>query len=204
MGREVTDIVKRDEHTGKMKKDKTQKKAREEGEELKEGTQEFKRSALPRLVVPHVCSVCDGPLTMGGPIWNQPLHDVSFVQRVMENVRAQPNDEFKLGTTKRIQAILTGIIDEDPLKDYPLNYDVNYIASSLRCINPSKKEFVFAVNELGYRAIQTYYNSDQWKTNAPPEVLYDIFKVYKTNQCGGDQDKILTNLAPSTAGYRIF
>ena len=34
---------------------------------------------------------------------------------------------------------------------------------------------MFAINQYGYKAVQTYYNSKLWKTNAPPEILYDIF-----------------------------
>lgn len=40
--------------------------------------------------------MCDGPLTIGGPIWNKPIHDVNFVKRIMKVVRDQK--EVKLGT----------------------------------------------------------------------------------------------------------
>ena len=81
---------------------------------------------------------------------------------------------------------MTGVIDEDPLKHMPLNYDVNFLCSSLKSPNPGKQEFVYALSQLGYKAVQTYYQSKQWKTDAPPEVLYDIFKAYKTQLYKGD------------------
>ena len=115
------------------------------------------RVALPRVEVPACCNVCDGQLTIGGPIWNQPIHNIDFVKRLIKVVRAQ--EEVKLGTSKRILAILTGIIDEEPLQTYPLNYDVDFICSSLKASNPGKKAFMCAITKLGYKAVQTYYNA---------------------------------------------
>lgn len=63
---------------------------------------------------------------------------------------------------------------------------------------------MFAINQYGYKAVQTYYNSKLWKTNAPPEILYDIFKSYKWNLYKNDQKKVFQNLNKTTAGYRIF
>ena len=60
------------------------------------------------------------------------------------------------------------------------------------------------MNQLGYKAVQTYYSSKLWKTNAPPEVIYDIFKAYKIKLYKNDESKILANLSKTTAGYRIF
>lgn len=46
---------------------------------------------------------------MGGPIWNQPIHDVEFVKRLFKVAReneskdlAPEKREVNLGTTKRI------------------------------------------------------------------------------------------------------
>ena len=63
---------------------------------------------------------------------------------------------------------------------------------------------MFAINQYGYKAVQTYYNSKLWKTNAPPEVLYDIFKSYKWFLNKNDKEKVFQNLNKTTAGYRIF
>ncbi len=57
---------------------------------------------------------------------------------------------------------------------------------------------------MGYKAIQTYYNAKQWKTNAPPEVLYDLFKAFKIHLNKDDPSKILANLNEGTTGWRIF
>ena len=99
--------------------------------------------ALPKVTVPSCCRVCDGPLVIGGPIWNKKLHNIDFVKRLMAVVKEKK--EVKLGTSKRIQAILTGIIDEEPVQDYPLNYDLNFICSTLKSHNPEKRCFQYAI-----------------------------------------------------------
>ena len=43
--------------------------------------------ALTRVDVPAQCKVCDGHLTIGGPIWNKPLHNIDLVKRIMGVVR---------------------------------------------------------------------------------------------------------------------
>ena len=117
----------------------------------------------------------------------------------MKSVRDQdPND--KMGTTKRIQAILTGIIDEEPLSHIPLNYDIAFICSSIKSHNPEKRNLIYAFQKLGYKCIQTYYNPKYWKIDAPPEIIYDVFKAYKKSS----GHELLANLKEGTPGYRIF
>ena len=124
-------------------------------------------------------------MVIGGPIWNQKIHDLAFVQRLLEVVQKNDNKslpadqrEVSLGTSKRIQAILTSIIDEDVVAHNPLSYDVSHIASILKTENPPKAKLIAAFRSLGYLAAQTYYTPKLYTTNAPPEVLYDIFKAY--------------------------
>ena len=49
----------------------------------------------------------------------------------------------------------------------------------MRTTNPTKKQIYSAFSSLGYKLCQTYYSGDLWKTDAPPEVVYDIFKKWK-------------------------
>lgn len=43
--------------------------------------------SLTRHTAPSMCRVCDGPLIMGGPIWNKPLHKIEFVKSLIESLR---------------------------------------------------------------------------------------------------------------------
>ena len=60
---------------------------------------------------------------------------------------------MSLKTSKRIQGIMTGIIDEQPVQDYPLAFDVAYVASSLKHITIPKSEFVYGLSQYGYKAV---------------------------------------------------
>ena len=82
-------------------------------------------------------------------------------------------------------------MDEEPLQYQPLSYNFQDVASNLRATNPSKKQVYSAFSSLGYKLCQTYYSGDLWKTDAPPEVIYDIFKKWKEETT---PDTYLTNV----------
>jgi tRNA (guanine26-N2/guanine27-N2)-dimethyltransferase len=71
--------------------------------------------------VSHRCSECESPLhvsshimrglrsltwltQLAGPMWSGPLHDVSFVEKVLEHLEA---DEHQYGTLARMKGMLT-------------------------------------------------------------------------------------------------
>ena len=80
---------------------------------------------------------------------------------------------------ERLQGILLGILEEEPLQDYPLSYSLSEVASTIRSVNPTKKQISSAFASLGFKSCQTFYNGELWKTDAPPEAVYDIFKKFK-------------------------
>ena len=166
MGREVKEVFVKDK-SGKTKKYKN--KGQFDTEEALDDDREKNfqtRIALPKVEVPPACRTCNGQFVIGGPIWNRPIHDATFVKRLHKSVcdahkPGKKGDEeveedpfkLKLGTHQRIKAILTGVIDEIPLQDQPLNYDYNFMCSSLKMHNPDKREFIYALNQLGYKAV---------------------------------------------------
>ena len=123
--------------------------------------------------VPDKCLTCGNSLIVGGPIWSDKIHNVEFVQRLLKSVSSV---DCKLKTAPRIKGILGGVIDEQQLEDRPLSYHFNQVSSNLKCINPTKLEVIAAFLSLNYKIGQTYYDPDLWKTDAPPEAVYDIFK----------------------------
>ena len=201
MGVHCTEEITFDVETGRKKsRKKHQENARKtedeeahpdgEEEELKEGESKKIREkyTLPQVKVPHECTVCEGPLVMGGPIWNREIHDVEFVKRLLESARANQAGEngHKVQTTERIQAILSAIIDESILGQVPLSYELSNISSTFKVANPRKGQLVAAFNSLDYMLTQTYYEAKLFKTNAPPDVIYDIFKQWKNKTYDND------------------
>lgn len=177
----------------------------EEGDE-EEKTSTRERYHLPKFRIPHQCSVCDGPLIMGGPIWNEPIYNIDFVKRLLASTRlnAEGQNGHKVKTTDRIQAILSAVIDESVLSGTPLSYEFSHIVSTLKAVNPRKGQILAAFNSLGYMVAQTYYDPKLFKTNAPPEVVYDIFKAWKHHVSGGDPKKVLLNITEGSLAHRII
>lgn len=63
-------------------------------------------------------------LQMGGPIWTGPLHEPSFVEKVLKIV---DDDSEKFSTSKRIKGLLYMVLEE--LHDVPLYYSVARLCS---------------------------------------------------------------------------
>lgn len=88
-----------------------------------------------RSEVPSECGTCGGTLLVGGPIWNERIHNLAFVERMLKKAESEDCDK---GTKNRIKGILGGIIDEEWVAHKPLSYDMSQICSNLKCENPSK------------------------------------------------------------------
>ena len=110
-------------------------------------------------------------------------------------------EDCTLKTAPRIKGILGGIIDEEPLKDYPLNFNLHDVCSTIRAQNPQKKQIHSAFASLNFKLCQTYYSGDLWKTDAPPEVVYDIFKQWKKYKT---PDTYLSNVSKTSPGHQAL
>jgi hypothetical protein len=51
---------------------------------------------------------------------------------------------------------------------------------------------------------QTYYDAKLFKTNAPPEDVYGIFKAWKSKVYDGDKEKIMRNITDGSLAARIL
>ena len=91
----------------------------------------YKYSAAQGPSVPDRCAQCNSHLRMGGPIWSHPIHDVDFLQRVIESVK-QNSDRFT--TSNRIVGMLSLMAEEVP--NAPLYYEVDDLMSKFRCTMP--------------------------------------------------------------------
>jgi len=75
------------------------------------------------------CIHCGGRHAIGGPVWTAPLHDVAFVQRVIDNVSANEEKIFK--TQSRIVGMLSVVTEE--LQDQPLYFDMDELCRIVHC-----------------------------------------------------------------------
>lgn len=67
---------------------------------------------------------------MGGPIWSGPLHDQTFVQKVLNLIQTEGE---KFSTAKRMEGMLHMIYEE--LNDIPLYYSMEKLSSVLHVQN---------------------------------------------------------------------
>lgn len=153
--------------------------------------------------MPSVCGSCDGKMMIGGPIWNGKIHDIDFV-RAMHETCEKEETKTKFGTVERIKGILGGIIDEEWVAHKPLSFDLQQMCSNLKMTNPTKNQLIAAFRSLDFMSSQTYYNPTLWKTNAPPEAIYDILKSFKKEQCEREGNDYFKNVSPQSSFHTIL
>ena len=65
----------------------------------------------------NICSECSGHLKIGGPIWNDPLHNRDFVLKAMEHLKQNPSS---FNQCQKVYGLLSVCKDE---LDIPLYYE---------------------------------------------------------------------------------
>lgn len=108
---------------GKMARRREKKATQKKEQALEKQEVQVERITCARTEVPSRCGNCEGQLQIGGPIWNGRIHNLDFVTKMYEACQSDYGKLF--GTVARIKGILGGIIDEDPLGDRPLSFDIN-------------------------------------------------------------------------------
>ncbi|KAH8048145.1 N(2),N(2)-dimethylguanosine tRNA methyltransferase [Aureococcus anophagefferens] len=131
-------------------------------------------AALDETVAPAFCGETGAPFKIGGPIWSAPLHDPEWVLAGLDRVAA--GVDAHLSTTERIHGMLTAVSEE--LLDVPLYYTLPDLCSALHCASPKMAEVRAALTHAGYRVSQHHREPDAIKTDAPPRVLWDVFRCW--------------------------
>ena len=131
-------------------------------------------AAPDETVAPAFCGETGAPFKIGGPIWAAPLHDPEWVLAGLDRVAAGVDNH--LSTTERIHGMLTAVSEE--LLDVPLYYTLPDLCSALHCASPKMAEVRAALTHAGYRVSQHHREPDAIKTDAPPRVLWDVFRCW--------------------------
>ena len=84
-----------------------------------------------------------------------------------------------------------------------LSYNISELGSILRCPIPRKQEILAGFHSLEYKIAQTAFAPDQFKTNAPAEVIFDVMKEWKIHQ-SKDIIKDLDKLKEGSVGKKIM
>jgi len=118
------------------------------------------------------CNICGSKYHIGGPFYSNPIHDPEFVKEMLEHVKAS-EDRYK--THKRMIGMLTVISEELPL---PFFYTSATLASTIRCNVPPLVTICSAILNKGYKVSISHTNCMALKTDAPPEVIWDIMRCW--------------------------
>lgn len=103
--------------------------------------------------VTEACAHCGSRHTMGGPIWNAPIHDEAFVRELLALLT---RDRVKFPGYDKVHALLTSVSEE--LLDVPLYYSTHDLCSILRCSPPPGVLMRSALLNAGYRVSATHAN----------------------------------------------
>ena len=119
------------------------------------------------------CGECGKEFYIGGPIWSDPIHDLSFVQHMLDRVQGE---ESYLGTVKRIRGTLSVILEE--LTDSPLFYELSFLSKTVHSPCPPTAVFRSAILNSGYKVSFSHVAEKSIKTDAPPSVIWDIMRAW--------------------------
>lgn len=119
------------------------------------------------------CPESGGSYLMGGPIWTDRIHDVSFIQGLLEDLE---KDKSRYAQYARIRGLLVEARDELP--EVPLYYDLHDVCKTLKCQSPKMEVMKSAIINAGYRVSGSHANPLAIKTDAPVDVFFDILRCW--------------------------
>jgi tRNA (guanine26-N2/guanine27-N2)-dimethyltransferase len=146
-----------------------------------------------------LCDVCDSNMCMSGPYWIDNLHDEDFINSVLTQLDEEKFSYLKY--KKRITTFLNGIKEEMPLNNQVFNLDYAQFARDVQVSCPKLSLVKGALESLKYKIIQSYYDPNLFKSDAPVSVIYDVFKKYKKDNYSEDYYK---NVKEDSYKYKLL
>eukprot|EP01119_Soliformovum_irregulare_P012631 TRINITY_DN3292_c1_g2_i1.p1 TRINITY_DN3292_c1_g2~~TRINITY_DN3292_c1_g2_i1.p1 ORF type:complete len:579 (-),score=156.90 TRINITY_DN3292_c1_g2_i1:37-1773(-) len=122
------------------------------------------------VTVPHRCVHCQSPLKIAGPFWNGPLFDKEWTEKTKSHFEEHAQ---LYNQSKKILGLVHSAISE---LNVPLCYSPSSICNTLHLSVPPLINLRSALKRLGWESSGTHTNPSGLKTNAPPEVMWDIFR----------------------------
>lgn len=134
------------------------------------------RKFAPALVTPGVdtkCTICDGMMVVGGPIWAGNLVDYEVCSSILQDISA---GEGALQARSRVDALLRVASEEVP--DVPLFLQLNSMCKIIKCSAPPAAALRSYLVNHGYAVSQSHTDPLAIKTDSPPEVLWDLLRIW--------------------------
>ncbi|MFH0896488.1 MAG: tRNA (guanine(10)-N(2))-dimethyltransferase [Candidatus Bathyarchaeota archaeon] len=115
------------------------------------------------------CDVCDGELSVGGPMWLGKLYDEDFCRKMREE--AEKNSPIR---KKRLLQILVLSLNEVNMP--PTYFVVDKICEKLGLSAVSRDRTVKEIIKMGYSAERTHFDPQGIKSNASISVIKEAVK----------------------------
>ncbi|KAL8280543.1 hypothetical protein RQP46_007191 [Phenoliferia psychrophenolica] len=119
------------------------------------------------------CGECGGKYHIGGPMWGAPIHNLEFVEQMLEHVEKNPTD---FGTTTRIVGMLS--VAKAEVADAPLYFTPGRLCGFFHCIPPSISIVASALLNGGFSVSRSHALAGSLKTNAPRAFVMDIIREW--------------------------
>ncbi|MEW5299069.1 MAG: hypothetical protein WDW36_002118 [Sanguina aurantia] len=129
-------------------------------------------------VVPGRCAETGSAFTMGGPIWSDPIHDITFVNSLVASMNADGPSSY--GTFNKMKGLLAAVQEELP--DVPLYYSLHDMCRTVKCQPCKRDQFMSAIINAGYRVSCTHAHQLAIKTDCPPSIMWDILRCWVKEQ----------------------
>ena len=105
-----------------------------------------------------------------GPFWNNVLHDVIIINKVLENIVENENERL-VGLFRYFKQELA----------IPFYYEMSHLSRYLKQNTIKMKTVLTVLSNMGYEVSLTHCNLDGFKTNAPIKVIYDVLVQLQTD-----------------------
>ena len=134
---------------------------------------------------PFQCPETSAPFKIGGPIWLGRLHEFDVVNNAIEFLENMEKNNVNIDATcpspifqtkKRLHGLLTSVSEELP--DSPLYYTLPSLCHTMHCSAPPLLTFYSAIRNAGFQVSAYHKEPNAIKTNAPPDVVWDIMRAW--------------------------
>ena len=136
-----------------------------------------KMKASQLTITSNMCTHCNSPIHVTGPVWIDDYIDKQFVGELLEKYTKQ--EDLHLNSRRRILGLLTVLNEE--LENAPFFYALDRAAHFFKFQVPSRSIFVQALESKGFKTSLSHTNPNSIKTNCDADTMWDLFREYSLN-----------------------
>lgn len=122
------------------------------------------------------CESTGSQFKVGGPVWLDPIHCSKTVSKAISTLETEPEKWNFISTKTPIHGLLTAVSEE--LNDVPLYYTLSDLCHTLHCQVPPLQKMYSAILNAGYRVSAQHKEPGAIKTDAPPNIIWDIMRSW--------------------------